>query len=496
MNSKNISNTLILILVVVLSRFIANQPHKREMLLSGSGQWRLNDSKPVHAILHTNNAVFFKKNSINPKSMEILNSEDFKFLETLTKDVIESSRIYPGQKASPNFGPNNTGGTLIRPGGRNAYPSFWIRDYAMSLESGLIPLVEQKHMLSITASTQCDQTWITKGGSIIPMGTIADHVRIDDGLPIYFPGTYSYEDQGTPEWGVLPPLSDQFFFIHMAYNYIKKSSNEQFLLSEIQGIPLIERLEMAYKAPPTRSGSQIIYTTDYIRGVDFGFRDQVTITGDLCFPSILKYRASLELAWLMEKLDESEKASVYLDIACQLKSSIPNLFMDNRGMLKASSGTSQQADVWSTALAIYLGIIEADELKKSSQFLANAYLTGILSYKGNIRHVLTTDDYSDSTAWEASLAKVNTYQNGAYWGTPTGWVVYAIAQTDLASAKKLAREYIAELKDNDYRKGIEYGAPYECFHPSGHNQNPVYLTSVSCPYIVFMKMKRMDFDCF
>src|SRR5690606_5143946 len=101
------------------------------------------------------------KDTLAPLPGDILGDEDFMFLESLTKDVLESSRIVPGQVISSDFGPNNTGGVLIRPGGRNAYPSFWIRDYAMSLESGLIPLPEQKHMLRVTASTQCDQTWIT-----------------------------------------------------------------------------------------------------------------------------------------------------------------------------------------------------------------------------------------------------------------------------------------------------------------------------------------------
>lgn len=425
-------------------------------------------------------------NVVEPR--QILNSEDFQFLEKLTEDVLESSRIYPGQEVSPDFGPNNTGGMLIRPGGRNAYPSFWIRDYAMSLESGLIPLVEQKHMLSITASTQCDQAWITKGGSMIPVGAIADHVRIDDGLPIYFPGTYSYEDQGTPEWGMFPPLSDQFFFIHMAYTFIKETSDNEFLNKEINGISLLNRLEMAFNLPPTRNDSHVVYTTKNLRAVDFGFRDAVVITGDLCFPSILKYRASNELAWLFEQVNMKQNAEKYREIASNLKKTIPDLFGDNRGMLKASTGISQQPDVWSTALAVYLNILEGETLLKTSRFLADAYLNGTLAYKGNIRHILTIDDFSDNTPWELSVAQKNTYQNGAYWGTPTGWVVYAIAHTDLVAAQKLASEYIAELRENDYRKGEAYGAPYECFHPSGHSQNPVYLTTVACPFAAFRKM--------
>ena len=61
----------------------------------------------------------------------------------------------------------------------------------------------------------------------------------------------------------------------------------------------------------------------------------------------------------------------------------------------------------------------------------------------------------------------------------------AIAKVDLSLAMKLAREYIDELRINDYRKGEGFGAPYECFNPSGYKQNPVYMTSVTSPYAVF-----------
>ena len=88
------------------------------------------------------------------------------------------------------------------------------------------------------------------------------------------------------------------------------------------------------------------------------------------------------------------------------------------------------------------------------------------------------------------LLKKNTYQNGAYWGTPTGWICYAISKADFALAQKLANEYIDDLRKNDFRKGGNSGAPWECFHPSGHRQNPVYMTTVTCPLIVFTSMMK------
>jgi len=428
--------------------------------------------------------LFFVLNAQEFKTKRLLSTEDFNYLKGLTRAVMDSSRIYPGQIISKDFGANATGITLIRPGGRGTYPAYWIRDYAMSIETGFVSMEEQKQMLLLTAATQCDQTWISSSGSMIPVGSIADHIRIDDSKPIFFPGTYNYSSQGGKTWGMTPPYCDQYYFIHMAYQYIVGSKASHFLLKEINGMRLIDRLEIAYKVAPTKLEGVLVNTTDDFRGIDFGFRDVINITGELCFPSLLKYKASLELSELFNLLQRNDKSKFYQNIAVKLKQQIPAVFSDARGMLLASTGKGKQADVWSTSLAVYLGIMEGDQQKKSCQFLRDAYLKGSLAKNGNIRHILTTDDYSDSTAWEFSLAKKNSYQNGAYWGTPTGWICYAIAKVDIAAAKKLAKEYIDDLRVGDYRKGAEFGAPWECYN-SDKPQNAVYLATVGCPFIVF-----------
>ncbi len=418
----------------------------------------------------------------------LLSAAELKYLKELTSSVIESSRIYENQSVSPDFGPNATGGTLIRPGGRDCYPAFWIRDYAMSLACGLIGRKEQLHMLRLTASTQCDQARITQGGSMIPLGAIADHIRIDDSRPIYFPGTYDYDKQGVETWGRTPPYSDQYFFIEMAYHYVVRAGGSKKILQEtVNGITLLERLDRAFNVPPARDDTHIVYTTEHFRGVDFGFRDAQIITGYLSVPSIYKYKAARDMAELYELSGNRERASVYSSVADTLKRHIPRIFCDSRGMIRASTETGSQADVWATALAVYYGILEGEDRQKACRTLSNAYRDGTLAYQGNIRHILVSDDFNESTAWERSLSPKNTYQNGAYWGTPTGWVCYAISLADPESARKLAAEYIADLKTTDYRQGDSFGGPYECFSPTGHFQNPVYMTTVTCPLSVFIQ---------
>jgi hypothetical protein len=427
----------------------------------------------------------------------IISQEEWHFLKQLVKDVTESSRIYPEQKLPDPFGSNQTGGVLIRPGGRDTYPAFWIRDYAMSVETGFVCKDEQKHMLLLTAATQCDQTWITRSGNgLIPFGAIADHIRVETNLPIYYPGTYDYEVQEDNEfqYGRFPPYTDQFFFIKMAYLYVKNYADLKILKKEINHMRLIDRLELAFKVPPVRDGSHLVYTSEAFLGVDFGFRDAEKITGDLAFPSIMKYCAAQELAWLFKKMKNKEKAEKYTAIAAQIKKAVPETFLNADGMLRASTGLSRQADVWSTAFAVYSGILEGEDQLKACRHLDRAYLEGRLAFKGNIRHIIQGEDFSPAGAWEISKVGINSYQNGAYWGTPTGWVAYAIAQVNRRNATQLIKEFIADLRENDYRKGPEYGAPFECMYPPGYLRGPVYLTTVACPYIVLESMMKTGKD--
>ncbi|MFA6482249.1 MAG: hypothetical protein WCW62_06715 [Bacteroidales bacterium] len=412
-------------------------------------------------------------------------TDDLAFLEDLTRAVVDSSRILPGQDLPPairSFGPNRSGITLIKPGGRDCYPSFWIRDYAMSLESGFITTGEQLDILLYTAARQSDSTWVTQTGSLVPRGSIPDHIRINDGLPVYFPGTYDYVNQGNEFWR-RPPFCDQFFFIHMAWYYIGQKKDWSVLDQQVNGISLLERLELAFASVPADHGTEMATISDTLPTCDFGFRDVIGMTGNVCFGSLLRFRAAKELAGLYDQKGDERQAKKYRDLAKKIKSNLVPVFADRRGLLLASTGKSCQPDVWATAFAVFTDALEGSNKASACRALATAYLEGTLAMEGQIRHVLTTDDFNPATAWEKSLAGKNTYQNGAYWGTPTGWVCYAIARVDRASAAKLASEYIVHLRRTDFRiPGPDQGGPYECIYPpSGHKQNPVYMTSVTCP---------------
>ena len=324
---------------------------------------------------------------------------------------------------------------------------------------------------------------------MLPPGSIADHIAFG-GAPIYFPGILEdYGAQGGERWGCYPCLDDHFFFVHMAFCYGKDLGNWAFLEETVNGKPLPARLEAAYAMPPSREDTGLVYTEPDRRGVNFGFFDTTVHTGDLLFASLLKFRASLELAEIFDATGDAAKAAHYRGEAARIARAIPETFADGSGFLRASTGLSAQPDVWGTAFAVYHGVLEGETETAACKALAQALADGTIAWKGAIRHVPADRDYSETSAWETSYAAKNRYQNGAYWPTPVGWVAYAVSKTDPEAARALVAEYIAALREDDFRKGPEHGAPWECRHPDGmHRQNPVYLTSVTAPLAALQRM--------
>ena len=85
---------------------------------------------------------------------------------------------------------------------------------------------------------------------------------------------------------------------------------------------------------------------------------------------------------------------------------------------------------------------------------------------------------------------LNTYQNGAYWHTPTGWLLAALHRHEPVMARRVFREFIAHLREQDFRRSDQFGAPWECFFRDvAARQNPVYMASVALPLSVIRKIE-------
>ncbi len=402
----------------------------------------------------------------------LITNDDLRFLREMTQAVLDASTVPPGKSVAGHC--NTQKFPLIAPGGGDCYPAFWTRDFVMSADCGLIPGELLKSLLFFLAGAQADEGFHPTAGAFVPAGAITDHIRFD-GTPIYYPGTNDFEGQDG-RFGILPPFDDNFYFIHLAYYLVCKQNNRDLLSEECNSKSLLERLQNAFAAVPADENG-LVCNRGELWGISFGFTDTVQMGGSLLFASLLRFRAAKELA-------EMTASEEYAETAELIFRNVGTVFTDASGLLRAATGTSGQPDVWGSALAVYLNAVDGTQQLSIAKKLAELYHAGRISCGGAIRHVPLGEEFASGQCWEKTIIPMplNTYQNGAYWSTPTGIVAQAVAQADADAAKQLVAEFIADLRKNDFRLNRpECNAPYECFHPETGQRNSVYLTSVSCP---------------
>ncbi len=422
-------------------------------------------------------------------SQPLVEQGNLDFLASMAKDTVEASRVRL-QTTAINISPYHPVRiTLVTPG-KDTYRAFWIRDFSMAADSGFISQDELRYHLRLVCKCQVGPVdRLLKNGLRLPAWSIPDHINYDL-TPVFYPGTYSSsDDQGNGTFGQLPPIDDHFEFVHMANALLKLSKSSAFLNDEIDDIKIIDRLCYAFESSTYEASTQLSETSEKERAVGFGFCDAEVHTGKLLFASLLRYRAAKELATMFNALRKHDRAEVYKQIAAKIKASLATVFAGEpklKGWLKASTGISGQADVWGTIYALYLGLLDGDARKAAEAAVLRGVKEGTIVYEGAVRHVPTDLDYSPTTAWERSYSGIGTYQNGAYWHTPTGWLIKVLERLDKGQAVKIFNEFIKHLREQDFRKGG--GAPWECFGKDGKaKQNPIYMASVALPYSVLKR---------
>lgn len=397
------------------------------------------------------------------------------FLRNLAKATIASA-TKQDSVAAARF-------AFVTPGGD--YPSLWVRDFSMAAGCGLIDSQSIESHLRLIARVQngASERRLASGG-VVPPFAIPDHIRYD-GQPVFYPGTYSSgEDQGGEPWGVLPPVDDHYEFVHLAH-LLARARREVAWLDD----GLWSSLKRALEVPASDPDTGCVVTQADRRAVGFGFCDAITLTGSLLFATLLRYRALGEMIELSLSLKQTEFLEAWRRQRRLIESHLGTIFFRD-GWLLAATGIGSQPDVWGSAFAVHLGAIRGSLKRDVAERLASATKGGTITWRGAVRHVPTDHDFSATSAWEKTAGvALNRYQNGAYWHVATGWLVSALNTNDTLLARRVVVEMLDHFRQEDFRRGRDFGAPWECIHPdSGYRQNRIYAASVTLPLEVLQSL--------
>ncbi|MFN8006081.1 MAG: hypothetical protein U0V70_03440 [Terriglobia bacterium] len=327
------------------------------------------------------------------------------------------------------------GTILYTPDGHSPYKALWTRDFSFMVENAgdLIPQSQIRDAILYLLKGQRED------------GCVPDHVQ-PNGQVFYVAG-----NSGAPMEDA--PTDNSQFMVKLVADYIRISGDPKFFNI------VSTQLDRAMNFTP-RSAGGLVHIPPGRRQSAFGYTNRIAESGDLLFPSLLYWEACRLIAHLHEKAGRLEKSAEYRYRAKLIERNLDTLFTDEAGLYFAASADCRQIDIWGSAYSVYLNF-PTSHLERIRQSLLTQLLR--YSWKGQIRHLLKGE------YWQGFLTDVrkDTFQNGAYWGMASGWIIAALAPVDPAKASALFSELIKYYRKN--------GIP-QCAGP-GYFETPDFVLS-------------------
>ncbi len=333
---------------------------------------------------------------------------------------------------------------LYTPDGVANYNALWLRDFSYMVEYAGFSIPEE----DVTACIRYAIRHRREDGWMPDRAT-------GDGIGVYAAG-----EMGAPIGEA--NLDNTPFLIYTVYSLYQRMEQTAFdaLFKEwepylTKGMSLI---------PLDQKG--LVYNDPAKPHSPYGFTDTVCKTGQLYMESLLFWRACRMMEELCARF-RTGNADWYAARAAAVESSVSALRDADTGVYYATSLDCRQIDIWGMAYMLYIGF-PVDEAEKETllRFLCDNYDSYM--YKGQVRHLLKGE------YWQKLLIEIEpeTYQNGAYWATATGWVLWCIAQKDNALAVRTILEMIAYFKEE---------GSFECVN-EGYQKLPSMVVSATNVY--------------
>ncbi len=321
------------------------------------------------------------------------------------------------------------------------YEAFWLRDYAYTLE-GSINSYSDKELTN--ACTLFIRSLRSDGAGV-------DCVKFD-GTPVYKPGYGSM--------GENPVADGSQFTVAVAWHTWQRTKDDR-LLHEIAE-PLIKSMNAVPRNPDTHLIH--IKASEQWDRCPYGFTDTIRKQGDVLFCSLLYIQASRQLSDLLNAIGRKTEAESWNSEGERMAAGIRKVFWDSQvGLFRAATVCCKEHDIWGSAFAVYLGVANTEQSKAVAAYFKQHYSQ--IVQNGQIRHL------PPGVYWEKALSGRDTYQNGAYWATPTGWFVYTLDLADPALADQTVIDMVANFQNS--------GACEWIF--AKKRRMPDYLASASLP---------------
>jgi hypothetical protein len=356
------------------------------------------------------------------------------------KQLIEGSRI------------EIQGHPVNTPDGSRHYKGCWTRDFTMLCESGFesIDAAFIKHGLDLLLANRG------------PHGEIPDWVPYDSQKSVVYALFDKHHFLDNPLW-----------LVRLTGLYLEASNDVNYFITH--EAKLFAGLHSEKLLDSTQNALQI--TRGSYRD-DWGFTDCIMKTGIVFFSSLLKLDAVRTLATIYGLMDEPERYRKFSEMIPRILNELESLYDPIAQLYFSASEFGHQFDIWGNAFAVYLGLLPPEREREIAQSLFTKRDQFV--WNGQIRHLLTGSYWDHFLPGAESLGRnPNTYQNGAYWGTPSAWMAVAFEKAQKGAGQQLLHDLFSDYHQN----GI-----FECVHPKHrwwgkrYQKCPNYVASLALPY--------------
>lgn len=331
------------------------------------------------------------------------------------------------------------GTVLLMPQAGGGYSGVWPDD-------SLYPLMA---LPSLADREELQGTLVFLSESVLDLPYVPDRVE-PDGLPILSPGP-----SHTPPMTYRMPL-------HLPAAWVRLLDYYQQLGVEIpRKKAWAQLIARSMKCVPFANG--LAYADPQNPPIGFGFHDTIRIAGWELMSSLALLRGLERSVALFEGDVSEEVREHWARLARGIRANIHRLYDPQIGGYLGGSRIGRQFSVWANGPAYWLA--PADAKKGIVQFYRRHQKAIFL--RGCTRQIA-------ESGWEGN-GPGDSYQNGGFWATGTGYVLPALADQDPDFAVQLAEELVQSLPMINFAEWI---GPHG--NPAGAQR---YLSSVALPLL-------------
>lgn len=257
--------------------------------------------------------------------------------------------------------------------------------------------------------------------------------------------------------GALPPADAPFWFIILAHAWLQLIARPSLFNSSFQtsygSSTLKEICIHAFDSIQTDPSTGLVMAgvgSVPVRS-DWIFTDRVKKQGLLLAPSLLRYKACLYLAEMLNSVKDIAAAK-YTTLGDKIRGSLVHTFYSasgtnesgETGMLISSTGGPPKEDIWASAMAVSMDALpSAQSAAIAKHLLALFNSKSITSPNGYVRALPRTG--VDGWFWPNSFDIPDSGQNGGYWGFAIGWLALALRTVQISAANRVLQEFISSM---------------------------------------------------